>query len=44
MPLVLLGEWEKIVNSNRIMCIGLSATPDRARSYYATLINSSNIG
>lgn len=44
MPLVLLGEWEKIVNSNKIMCIGLSATPERARAYYTSLIHSSNIG
>ena len=44
MPLILLGEWEKIVNSNRIMCIGLSATPERARAFYTSLIHSSNIG
>ena len=44
MPLILLGEWEKIVNGNKIMCIGLSATPERARAYYTSLIHSSNIG
>ena len=44
MPLVLLGEWEKIVNQNRIMCIGLSATPERARAYYYTLTSSANVG
>ena len=44
MPLVLLGEWEKIVNEKRIMCIGLSATPERARAYYHSLTASANIG
>ena len=44
MPLVLLGEWEKIINQNRIMCIGLSATPERARAYYYSLTSSANIG
>lgn len=43
-PLIWLGEWEKIVNAGRIMCIGLSATPERMRSYYQGLINSSNEG
>ena len=44
MPLVLLGEWERIVNQNRIMCIGLSATPERAKAYYFSLTSSANIG
>jgi hypothetical protein len=44
MPLVLLGEWERIVNQNRIMCIGLSATPERARAYYYSLTSSANVG
>jgi hypothetical protein len=44
MPLILLGEWEKIINDKRIMCIGLSATPERARRYYSSLVHSSNVG
>ena len=44
MPLVLLGEWERIVNHKRIMCIGLSATPERARAYYYSLTASANLG
>lgn len=44
MPLVLLGEWERIVNEGRIMCIGLSATPERARLYYRDLVSSANQG
>ena len=44
MPLVLLGAWEKIINNQRIMCIGLSATPDRAKAYYHSLTTSANVG
>ena len=44
MPLVLLGDWEKIINGQRIMCIGLSATPDRAKAYYHSLTTSANVG
>lgn len=44
MPLILLGEWERIVNENRVMCIGLSATPERTRLYYQSLITSTNTG
>ena len=44
MPLVLLGEWERIVNEARVMCIGLSATPERAKIYYHSLISSANVG
>jgi len=31
MPLILLGKWEEIINAGQILCIGLSATPERAR-------------
>lgn len=44
MPLVMLGEWEKIINQGRILGIGLSASPERARSYYQSLISASNQG
>ena len=44
MPLIFLGEWEKIINEARIMCIGLSATPERAKIYYSTLTSSANEG
>lgn len=44
MPLVLLSRWEQIVNEGRIMCIGLSATPERTRTYYLSLISNANIG
>lgn len=44
MPLILLGQWEHIVNEGRILCIGLSATPERARAYYSSLVSASNIG
>ena len=44
MPLVLLGFWERIINDNRILCIGLSATPERAQSYYNSLTNASYTG
>lgn len=44
MPLILLGEWEAIVNKGRILCIGLSASPERARAFYAGLIGASNQG
>lgn len=37
MPLVLLGQWERIINEQRILCIGLSATPERAQQYYKGL-------
>lgn len=43
-PLVWLGEWEHIVNTGRIMCIGLSATPERMRAYYQGLVSSANEG
>lgn len=44
MPLVLLGAWEKIITDQRIMCIGLSATPDRTRKFYYSLVSASNQG
>ena len=44
MPLVLLGQWERIVNEGRIMCIGLSASPARAYNYYRSLVSASYQG
>ena len=44
MPLVLLGKWEQIVEQGTIMCIGLSASPERAYAYYKSLINASYQG
>lgn len=44
MPLILLGFWQKIINENRILCIGLSATPERAKVYYNTLVDESYKG
>lgn len=44
MPLVLLGAWERIINSQRILCVGLSATPERARAYYQSLVHASYQG
>lgn len=44
MPLILLGMWERIINEGRILCIGLSATPERAKAYYSSLISASNTG
>lgn len=44
MPLVLLGAWERIVNAQRILCVGLSASPERAKMFYASLTNASNKG
>jgi hypothetical protein len=44
MPLVLLGAWERIINKGRILCVGLSASPERARKYYADLVSASNQG
>lgn len=42
--LVLLGAWEKIIKDNRIMCIGLSASPERANQFYQTLVSASYEG
>lgn len=44
MPLILLGAWEKIINQGRVLGIGLSASPERARAYYQSLISASNQG
>lgn len=44
MPLIMLGEWEHIINDGRIMCIGLSASPERARAFYSSLVSASNQG
>lgn len=44
MPLVLLGAWEKIIEESRIMCIGLSASPERAYAYYKSLVSASYQG
>lgn len=44
MPLVLLGMWQKLIVQGRIMCIGLSASPERARAYYQGLVSASNKG
>lgn len=44
MPLILLGKWEAIVNEGRILCVGLSASPERAQAYYSSLISASNEG
>lgn len=44
MPLALLGFWENIIQENRILCIGLSASPDAARDFYASLVSASNQG
>jgi len=44
MPLILLGAWERIINKGRILCVGLSASPERARIYYSSLVSASNQG
>lgn len=44
MPLILLGFWEQIIVGNRILCIGLSATPERARLYYESITSNSYKG
>ena len=44
MPLIMLGAWEKIINEGRILCIGLSASPERARTFYSSLVSASNTG
>ena len=44
MPLVLLGAWEHLIEDGRIMCIGLSASPERAYHYYKSLVSASYQG
>jgi len=44
MPLILLGAWERLVENGRIMCIGLSASPERTYAYYKSLVSASYQG
>lgn len=44
MPLIILGEWEKLIEDGRVMCIGLSASPERAYTYYKSLVSASYQG
>lgn len=44
MPLIMLGIWERIINDCRIMCIGLSASPERAKVFYSSLVSTSYQG
>ena len=44
MPLVMLGAWEQLIHEGRIMCIGLSASPERAYRYYNSLTSASYHG
>ena len=44
MPLILLGAWEKLIEDGRIMCIGLSASPERTYAYYKSLVSASYQG
>lgn len=44
MSLIILGEWEKLIEEGRIMCIGLSASPERAYAYYKSLVSASYQG
>ena len=44
MPLILLGAWEQLIEDGRIMCIGLSASPERAYMYYKSLVSASYQG
>lgn len=44
MPLILLGAWERMIEDGRIMCIGLSASPERAYAYYKSLVSASYQG
>jgi hypothetical protein len=43
-PLILLGAWENLVLKGEKLCIGLSATPERARAFYQSLVSASNQG
>lgn len=42
--LILLGKWERLIEDGRIMCIGLSASPERAYQYYKSLVSASYQG
>lgn len=44
MPLIILGAWERMIEEGRIMCIGLSASPERAYAYYKSLVSASYQG
>lgn len=44
MPLILLGAWQHIIEVGEIMCIGLSASPQRAYTYYKSLVSASYQG
>lgn len=44
MPLIILGAWEQFIEDGRIMCIGLSASPERAYMYYKSLVSASYQG
>ncbi len=44
MPLIMLGEWQHIIQLGQIMCIGLSASPERAYAYYKSLVSASYQG
>ena len=44
MPLILLGAWQHIIEVGEIMCIGLSASPERAYQYYKSLVSASYQG
>ena len=44
MPLILLGAWERLIEDGRIMCIGLSASPERTYAYYKSLVSASYQG
>ena len=44
MPLIILGAWEHFIEDGRIMCIGLSASPERAYAYYKSLVSASYQG
>ena len=44
MPLIMLGAWQHLIEESRIMCIGLSASPERAYAYYKSLVSASYQG
>lgn len=43
-PLIILGEWQRLIEDGRVMCIGLSASPERAYAYYKSLVSASYQG
>lgn len=44
LPLIMLGEWARIVNESRILCIGMSATPEQNIAFYKTIVHCANQG